>query len=166
MPGELNGESVIFLKVTPGYVEKAISSAKAKPNVTQVEPVLGRHDVAIRGNFRDLAELHRLQSALLSDFVRGFQAYPAVQEFVKIRPNGQPVAGWVLVRTSDPQRVAGELKKVPGIEGLIGTVGNFDLVARLGATEPDALLTTVLRKIQSLSGVRATETLPAFPNQM
>lgn len=166
MPGELNGESVIFLKVTPGYVEKAISAAKGKPNVTSVEPVFGRHDLAIRGNFRDLAELHRLQSSLLSDFVRGFQAYPAVQEFVKIRPNGQPSSGWVLVRTNDPERVAEQLKRIPGIEGLIGTVGNVDLVARVGAEGPGALMTTVLRKIQTISGIRATETLPAFPAEM
>lgn len=144
MPGELNGESVIFLKVTPGYVEKAISSAKGKPNVTQVEPVFGRHDIAIRG----------------------FQTYPAVQEIVKIRPNGHPASGWVLVRTTDPQRVAGELKRIPGVEGLIATVGNYDLLARLGFAEPDALMTTVLRKVQTISGVRATETLPAFPSPM
>ena len=165
MPGELNGESVIFLKVTPGYVEKAISNAKGKPNVTHAEPVLGRHDVAVRGNFRDLAELHRLQATLGSDFVRGFQAYPAVQEYVKIRPNGQPVSSWILIRTNDPQRVASEIKKVPGIEGLIGTVGNFDLLARFGAEQQDALMQTVLRKIQTISGVKATETLPAFSTQ-
>ncbi len=166
MPGELNGESVIFLKVTPGYVEKAISSAKGKPNVTHAEPVFGRHDVAVRGNFRDLAELHRLQATIGADFIRGFQAYPAVQEFVKIRPNGQPVSSWILIRTNDPQRVASELKKVPGIEGLIGTVGNFDLLARFGAEHQDALMQTVLRKIQTISGVKATETLPAFSIQL
>lgn len=166
MPGELNGESVIFLKVTPGYVEKAISSAKGKPNVTQAEPVIGRHDVAIRGNFRDLAELHRTQAAFMADYVRGFQSYPAVQEFVKIRSNGQPLSGWVLLRTTDPQRVASELKKIPGIEGLIATVGNYDLIARFGVPEPEALVTTVLQKVQMISGVRTTETLPAFPNSL
>jgi DNA-binding Lrp family transcriptional regulator len=166
MPGELNGESVIFLKVTPGYVEKTISSAKGKPNVTQVEPVFGRHDVAIRGTFRDLAELHRFQASLLNDYVRGVQAYPAAQEFVKIKSNGQPVSAWVLVRTNDPQRVASELKKTPGIEGLIGTTGNFDLLARFGVGERDELMTTVLKKIQTIQGVRATETLPSFANAM
>ncbi len=112
-----------------------------------------------------LAELHRLQATLGSDFVRGFQAYPAVQEYVKIRPNGQPVSSWILIRTNDPQRVASEIKKVPGIEGLIGTVGNFDLLARFGAEQQDALMQTVLRKIQTISGVKATETLPAFSTQ-
>ncbi len=85
---------------------------------------------------------------------------------MKIRPNGQPVSSWILIRTNDPQRVASELKKVPGIEGLIGTVGNFDLLARFGAEHQDALMQTVLRKIQTISGVKATETLPAFSIQM
>jgi DNA-binding Lrp family transcriptional regulator len=71
----------------------------------------------------------------------------------------------VLVRTSDPQRVSGELKKVPGIEGLIATTGDFDLLARFGVSDRDTLMTTVLKKVQAISGVRATETLPAFPNQ-
>ena len=165
MPGELNGESVIFLRVTPGYVEKTISQAKGKPNVTDAEPVLGRHDVAIRGKFRDLAELNRIQSAFMSDYVRSYQSYPAVQEIMKPQPDGQPTSAWVLVRTSDPQRVSAELKKVPGIEGLIATTGDFDLLARFGVSDRDTLMTTVLKKIQAISGVRATETLPAFPNQ-
>ena len=79
-----------------------------------------------------------------------------------MRPNGQPVTGWVLIRTNDSQRVASEIKKIPGIEGLIGTVGNFDLIARLGVEEPNVLVSTVLRKIQTISGVRTTETLPSF----
>jgi hypothetical protein len=165
MPGELNGESVIFLRVTPGYVEKAISQAKGKPNVTQVEPVLGRHDVAIRGKFRDLAELHRTQSSLMTDWVRRFQTYPAVQEYMKQQANGQPISAWVLVRSNDPQRVSGELKKVPGIESLIGTTGDFDLIARFGVEDRETLMTTVVKKIQAIQGVRATETLDAFPNQ-
>src|SRR5437867_13084516 len=133
----------------PYYVEKAISNAKGKPNVTQVEPVFGRHDVAVRGNFRDLAELHRLQATLGSDFVRGFQAYPAVQEYVKIRPNGKPVSSWILIRPNEHQRVASEINKVPVIEGLIATVGNSDLLARFGAEQPDALIHTLLRKLQT-----------------
>ncbi|HYY48353.1 MAG TPA: Lrp/AsnC ligand binding domain-containing protein [Thermoplasmata archaeon] len=146
-------------------MEKTISQAKGKPNVTQVEPVLGRHDIAIRGRFRDLAELHRTQSAFMTDYVRGFQTYPAVQEIMKPTANGQPISAWVLIRSNDPQRVSNELKRVPGIESLIGTTGDFDLIARFGVEDRETLMTTVLKKVQAISGVRATETLDAFPNQ-
>ena len=44
-------------------------------------------------------------------------------------------------------------------------VTESDLLARIGVSDRDTLMTTVLKKIQAISGVRATETLPAFPNQ-
>src|SRR5947209_1203462 len=47
MPSELFGTSVIFVKVAPGYVEKTLTTLRAKPHVAKAEAVFGRHDIAI-----------------------------------------------------------------------------------------------------------------------
>ena len=57
--------------------------------------------------------------------------------------------------------MASGIKKVPGIEGLIAAVDNVNLIVTFGAEIRDALMTTALRKIQTVNGVKATETLPA-----
>src|SRR2546427_8627099 len=57
MPSELFGTSVIFVKVAPGYVERMLTTLRAKPNVAKAEAVFGRHDIAIAGGFRNTDEL-------------------------------------------------------------------------------------------------------------
>src|SRR5207247_2334276 len=57
MPSELFGTSVIFVKVAPGYVERTLTTLRAKPNVAKAEAVFGRHDIAIAGGFRNTDEL-------------------------------------------------------------------------------------------------------------
>src|SRR3989441_6588510 len=81
MPSELFGTSVIFVKVAPGYVERTLTTLRAKPNVAKAEAVFGRHDIAIAGGFRNTDELRAFASEVQAwDHVRGLRSYPARSE--------------------------------------------------------------------------------------
>src|SRR3972149_1794984 len=62
MPSELVGRSVIFVKVAPGYVERTLTTLRAKPSVAKAEAVFGRHDIAVASSFRDTDELRQFAS--------------------------------------------------------------------------------------------------------
>ena len=50
------------------------------------------------------------------------------------------------------------IKKVSGVKVAFATTGRFDIVARIEAKDLEALGEAVVSKIQSISGVRYTET--------
>jgi hypothetical protein len=163
MPSELFGTSVIFVKVAPGYVERTLTTLRAKPNVTKAEAVFGRHDIAIAGGFRNTDELRAFASEVqLMDHVRGFRSYPALQDWSQKKTNGHASNAYLLIRSTDTQKTMSELKKVPEIAEIISTTGDSDIVARISADPRENLLESVVNKVQGMPGVLSTETLPAF----
>src|SRR5256712_7726397 len=89
MPSELFGTSVIFVKVAPGYVERTLTTLRAKPNVAKAEAVFGRHDIAIAGGFRNTDELRAFASEVqLMDHVWAYRSYPALRTGPRRRPTG------------------------------------------------------------------------------
>ncbi len=163
MTTELNGESIIFLKVAPGYVERTLKTIREQPHVSKAEVVLGRHDVAVSGSFKDTDELQKFQSQVqMMDSVRGFRAYPGLQNWKSQEKDGHTASAYILIRSSEPERVTSELKKLPGIEKVTGTTGDLDVIARIGAHDRNDLLETIVKQVNGLAGVRSTETLPTF----
>ncbi|HYM40777.1 MAG TPA: Lrp/AsnC ligand binding domain-containing protein [Thermoplasmata archaeon] len=55
-----------------------------------------------------------------------------------------------------------ELQEVPCVQRLIGTTGEYNVIARIGAKDPNALQQSVIREIQKVHGVRRTETRPSL----
>jgi len=164
MQTNLTGSSVIFVKVAPGHVERTLTTLRGKPNVTSAEAVLGRHDIVVAGNFRDSDALRGFQSEVqLLDHVRSFRSYPALWNWTQAKGNGHLVSAYVLIRTSNPQKAISELEKLPMVQEIIGTTGDSDIVARIGADSNQDLRETVVNKVQSMSGVLSTETFLAFP---
>ena len=164
METNLSGTSVIFVKVAPGNVERTLTTLRGKPNVASAEGVLGRHDIAVAGNFRDSDALRGFQSEVqLLDHVRGFRSYPALWNWTSKTANGHPISAYVLIRTSNPKQAISELEKLPMIQTIIGTTGDSDIVVRIGADTNEDLRQTVVNKVQNLPGVLATETFLAFP---
>jgi len=164
MPSELVGRSVIFVKVAPGYVERTLTSLRAKPNVTKAEAVFGRHDIAVAGSFRDADELRTFQSEVqLMDRVRSFRSYPALWNWTQKKTNGHSISAYVLIRTSNPKQAISDLEKLPMVQEIIGTTGDSDIVARIGAANNQDLRETVVNKVQTMPGVLSTETFLAFP---
>src|SRR5437899_4736435 len=114
MPSELFGTSVIFVKVAPGYVERTLTTLRAKPNVAKAEAVFGRHDIAIAGGFRNTDELRAFASEVqLMDHVRGYRSYPALQTGGQKKTDGHATNANFLIRPPDTQKTMSELKKVP-----------------------------------------------------
>jgi DNA-binding Lrp family transcriptional regulator len=164
MQTELSGQSVIFVKVAPGYVEKTLTTLRGKPNVASAVGVLGRHDIAVAGNFRDSDALRGFQSEVqLLDHVRSFRSYPALWNWTPKATNGHAISAYVLIRSSNPKQAISELEKLPMIQGIIGTTGDSDIVVRIGADSNEDLRQIVVNQVQTMPGVLSTETLLAFP---
>jgi DNA-binding Lrp family transcriptional regulator len=165
MPSELFGTSVIFVKVAPGYVERTLTTLRAKPNVAKAEAVFGRHDIAIAGGFRNQDELRAFASEVQSmDHVWAFRSYPALADWTSSKANGHASNAYLLIRSNDTQKTMSALKNVPEIQEIISTTGDQDIVARISADARENLLESVVTKVQGAPGVLSTETLPAFSN--
>src|SRR5205809_7827984 len=129
MPSELFGTSVIFVKVAPTYVERTLTTLRAKSNVTKAEAVFGRHDIAIAGGFRNTDEQRAFASAVqLMDHVRGLRSYPAPQDWTNSKKDGHASNAYLLIRSTDTQKPMSALKNVPENQQLIGTTGDADSV--------------------------------------
>jgi hypothetical protein len=165
MQTELSGTSVIFVKVAPGYVDRTLTTLRGKPNVAKAEAVMGRDDIAVAGNFRDSGDLRKFQSVVqLLDHVQGFRSYPGLQNWTpKKMTDGHAMYAYVLIRSTNPQKAISELEQLPGVQEIIGTTGDSDIVARIGAADNEDLRQTIVDKVQGMSGVLSTETLLAFP---
>ncbi len=163
MTTDLNGESIIFLKVAPGYVERTLKTIREQPHVTKAEAVLGRHDVAVAGSFKTTDELQKFAAHVQSmDSIRGFRAYPGLQNWKSSEKNGYPASAYLLIRSSDPAKATTELSKLAGVESVIGTFGDLDVIARIGAENRDDMFSTILKQVSNVPGVKSTETLPTF----
>lgn len=157
---DLSEESVVFLRVTPGHVERALAELRQHPKVNEAEAVMGLYDIAVTGAFRNAEELRKFQSEIESkDFCEGCAAHPGFENWRREeKPREEPVNGWTLIRAVDVDRAMKELQRVPSVERIIGTTGEYNLIARIGAKDPNALQETVIREIQKVHGVRRTET--------
>src|SRR2546425_12075345 len=134
MQTELSGASVIFVKVAPGYVERTLTTLRRNSNVTSAEAVLGRHDIAVAGNFQNAEALRGFQSEVqLLDHVRGFRSYPALWNWSQKKTNGHPISAYVLIRTSNPEKPIVDLKKLHMVEELISTSEDSDILDSIDA---------------------------------
>lgn len=157
---ELSEESIVFLRVRPGHVERALGQLRRNPKVKEAEAVLGLYDIAIAASVRNAEELRKLQSQFeAEDFCEGSSAHPGFESWRREGPAKEaPVNGWTLIRAVDAERAMRELQKLPAVERIIGTAGEYNLIARVGAEDTNELQRTVLRDIQRVEGVRRTET--------
>src|SRR2546425_10357660 len=144
MPSELFGTSVIFVKVAPTYVERTLTTLRAKSNVTKAEAVFGRHDIAIAGGFRNTDELRAFASKIqLMDHVRGLRSYPALQDWTQNKKDGQASNAYLSIRSTDTHKTMSALKNVPEIREIIGTTGDTDIVTRIIAVPRENLVESV-----------------------
>src|SRR5438046_9535880 len=105
MPSELFGTSVIFVKVAPTYVERTLTTLRAKPTVSKAEAVFGRHDIAIAGGFRNTDELRAFASEVqLMHHVRGLRSYPALRDVTTSQKEGHASNAYLLIRSQETQK--------------------------------------------------------------
>ena len=68
----------------------------------------------------------------------------------------------IILINADPgkdQKVAKELKKIKGVEGIFLVSGLYDLVATLRGESSEEILKTVYDRIRGLGGVRSSHTM-------
>lgn len=160
---ELSEESVLFLRVTPGRVENALSELQRHPKVKEAEPVMGAYDIAVTGAFRTVEELRKFQAEIeAKEFCEGSVAHPGFENWRREEEAKEPVNGWTLIRAIDAERAMKELQKVPSVRKIIGTTGEYNVIARVGAKDPNSLQQSVIREIHKVHGVRRTETRPTL----
>ena len=160
---DLSEESVVFLRVKPGHVEHALTELRRNPSVKEAEAVMGRYDVAVTGAFRSSEDLWRFQTEIEGkDFCEASSAHPAFENWRREGKAEEPANGWTLIRAVDAERAMKDLQKVSSVQRVIGTAGEYNLIARIGAKDTNALQQAVIRDIQKIPGVRRTETRPSL----
>lgn len=152
---------MVFLRVRAGNVDRALKELRKEPTVRQAEPILGRYDIAVSGAFRGLEELQRFTQEVESkEYCEGCVAYPGIEEWKKERPEERRLMALTFIRTSDAQRAKEELRRIPEVQSVLTTTGPFNVVASIAVDDVAKLQETVLHQIQTIQGVRRTETLP------
>src|SRR5438132_13722683 len=132
MPSELVGTSVIFVKVAPTYVERTLTTLRAKPHVAKAEAVFGRHDIAIAGGFRNTDELRAFASEVqLMDHVTGLRSYPALWHWTNSKKDGHASNPSFPTRPPATQKPMTPLKTSPKIKKTTAPTGDSDIVARI-----------------------------------
>lgn len=162
---ELRGESVLFLRVRPGQVDRAVKELAKDPRVRKAEAIIGTYDVAVAGAFRNLDDLQKFASeAEMKDYCEACTAHPGFAEW-KNEQDDEPATAWTLIRAANAPKAADELKRVSSVKKLFSTTGEFNIVARLTAKDPAELQRIILRDLHKVPGVRRTETRPSLSKE-
>lgn len=160
---ELPGESLFFLRVKPGEVERAIQELKEHPKVSRAETVLGPYDIVLPVSIRDTEELTELASELeAKPFCEGCSVMPSVSTWTREPAIPKAVSAWTLIHATDSKGVAEALKGIEAINHVYQTMGDFNIIANLAVEELSALHDTLVGRIQKIEGVRRTETLASL----
>jgi DNA-binding Lrp family transcriptional regulator len=68
----------------------------------------------------------------------------------------------IVLITADPGRdreVAGNVKKVEGVENVYLTAGRYDVVAEVKAPDDESMLALTYDKVRIIDGIRETHTM-------
>lgn len=110
---------------------------------TQIAPVVGLSEAAVRQRVQRLLDAGVMQIVAVSDpRVLGFSR----QAMIGIRVEG------------DTRQVADALAALPEVEYVVLTAGSIDLLAEVVVEDDERLIELLNDKIRTLPGVRGTET--------
>lgn len=157
---ELPGESIVFVRVKPGNVEKAVRELKRLESVSRVEPVLGPYDLVVTGAFRDSRALQRfLREVEAKEFCDGCEAQVSLEQWKRDREERGPISAWILIEATDPERVMEEMQRIQAVNRLYTTPGRFNVIANIVSPETPKLLATLTDEVHKIREIRRTETL-------
>ncbi len=163
---ELPGESVLFVRVKPGATDRALKELREHPTVSKAEPVLGPYDIVVTGAFKNLDELRKFQEELeTKEFCEGCVPNPSFEEWARPEPEKREISAWTLIKAVNPQRTLQELQRIPAVNRVYTTAGEFNVIANVAANKPHDLMDTILKHIQAIKDVRRTETLTGIPEE-
>lgn len=161
---ELPGESVLFVRVKPGTVDRALKELREHPSVSKAEPVLGPYDVVVTGAFKNIDQLHKFAEELESrEFCEGCAASPSFEGWIRPKEEAREISAWTLIKATNPQRAMRELQRIDAVNRIYTTTGEFNVIANVAAHKPYELMETLTKEIQKIKDVRRTETLTGIP---
>jgi len=157
---ELAEESVLFLRVKPGTVDRAIREIRRSPDVREAEPTLGPYDIVVTGAFRDHETLQKFSEELeAKDYCEGCIANPSFEHWAREEVEKRPVNAWTLIKAVNVDKAFKALQKVENVQRLYSTPGEYNIIANITAEELSELQTTLIRDIHKIAGVKRTHTL-------
>jgi DNA-binding Lrp family transcriptional regulator len=144
-------------------MQRAVRDLERCEEITDVDAVLGSYDIIASGAFEN--------SRRLTDFIEHVESKPFYQscfaqpshETWRRRKQAQSTRkGWVLVKSGSPSATVRDLKKLPSVQKVVLTSGDFNIVANFSVRDPGNWRRTVFEDIQGATGVRDTVTLPGL----
>ncbi len=157
---ELPGESIVFVRVKPGNVDRAARELRKMDPVGRVEPVLGHYDLVVTGAFKDARSLQTfLQQVEEKEFCDGCEAQLSLERWKRDRDEKGPISAWTLIEATNPEKVMKELQRIPSVNRLYSTPGHYNIIANIAAPETPKLLDTLTKDVHRIRDIRRTETL-------
>ncbi|HKZ48171.1 MAG TPA: Lrp/AsnC ligand binding domain-containing protein [Thermoplasmata archaeon] len=157
------GQGVLFVRVRPGNLEKAMREITKNKDVERAEPLFGRYDLVVTGAFKDLEGLQRFSEEIRSkEFCESCAAHPTFDQWTREERTEMPWNAWTLVKAQNLEAVRTKLRQIAAVNRVYSTAGEHELIVRLSAERPEALQEAVLKQLQKVEGVRRTETLPTL----
>lgn len=154
------GEGIFLLKVKPGTAEKAIRELRRKSEVSEARSVLGPYDVVATGAFRTVEDLRDFAEGVLkAEYCEDCVPNLSVEHWKREKPQQGEVEAWTLIKAENPTKLADELQRLPVVNAVYSTLGPYNVIAKLAAQTPRDLQDTILKKVQTIPGVRRTESL-------
>ncbi|MFQ6106455.1 MAG: Lrp/AsnC ligand binding domain-containing protein [Thermoplasmata archaeon] len=158
----LKGNILLFLKIRSGSVDEAASDLRDRPEVTEVNRLLGQWDLVVSGNFPDYdtyrAFAENIETKPYCDRV---SAYPCFREWRREKPSKTPITGWAMIGTNKTEETFEKLKDYQQVYWMTYTTGDYNIIALMGARELDELSNFMTSEVQRIPGVKRTETLPS-----
>lgn len=160
MPETKREGAVLLLKVRPGTAEKALKALRGKTEVREAHTVLGPYDVVVTGAFKTTEDLHRFTEGIVkADFCEDCVQNISLEGWTREEPKRGAAAAWTLIKAENPRALAEQLRKVPAVNAVYSTIGAYNVIAKLAAQTPRDLQDSILKDVQTLPGIRRTESL-------
>jgi DNA-binding Lrp family transcriptional regulator len=158
-------ESISFVfanaKGEPGRI---ISQLKRISNIASVTPVTGRFDLVIKLNTNELTKAYSAVEKIRSiSGITSTQTACSIESVTNPRNRAEskePPLGYALVKIKGGIRsVLQKLKTFPNLVEAHLVPGEFDVVASFNGFSQDELMESSVGKLNSISGITASETL-------
>ena len=160
---ELPEETVVFLRVRPGNLDRVLKDLRRNASVRTAEPTLGPFDLVVTGAFRDDVALRNfVKEVEAKEYLDHCEVRPSFRQWTREGAVERPFLGWALIQARNPDAAMKGLQSVAAVNRIYEVPGEFNIVANLSVDDPSKLLETVTREIHKIEGVRRTETLMGF----
>lgn len=160
---ELPGETVVFLRVRPGNVERALQDLRKHASVRTAEPTLGSYDMVVTGAFRDDGALRAfVREVEAKEYCDGCEARPSFRQWAREGAKDVPLQGWTLIQARNSEAAMKSLQSVAAVNRIYEVPGEFNLVANVAAESPAKLMEALTKGIHRIEGIRRTQTLAGF----